>query len=160
MASKSVRKVAGKKAKTARSGFAHRNMPLLLLHARENFVAHFRPILNAHGVTDQQWRIIRVLLDTGPLEHGDISRRCRISAASLVGVLSRMEEIGHIRRKRLDDDRRRILVSLTAKSQALAARMAPEIEASYARIEKLVGRDYCEQIYEMLDKVISVLHIE
>lgn len=148
------------KAKASRSGFAHRNMPLLLLHARENFVAHFRPILNAHGVTDQQWRVIRVLLDDGPLEQGEVSRRCRISAASLVGVLSRMEEIGHIRRRRLVDDRRRIEISLTAKSRALAARMAPEIEASYARIEAMVGRDYCDRIYEMLDKVISVLHIE
>ncbi len=135
-------------------------MPLLLLHARENFVAHFRPILNAHGITDQQWRIVRVLLDTGPLEPREISKRCRVSNPSLVGILLRMEEVGWVQRKRVERDQRRVMVSLTAKSRALAARMAPEIEASYGRIEQLVGRDYCERICEMLDKVIAVLHID
>jgi homoprotocatechuate degradation regulator HpaR len=160
MKTPSARKPAAKKQPSSGSTFAHRNIPLLLLHAREQFVAHFRPILNAHGVTDQQWRIIRVLLDTGPLEPREISQRCRISSPSLVGVLVRMEEVGFITRKRVEHDQRRILVSLTAKSRTLAARMAPEIDASYSRIEQLVGRDYCERIYQMLDDVISVLHIE
>ena len=44
------------------AGFRHRNLPLLLLHAREGVIGQFRPILNAHGVTEQQWRIIRALL--------------------------------------------------------------------------------------------------
>ena len=32
----------------------HRNLPLLLLQAREAVIANFRPILNAHGLTEQQ----------------------------------------------------------------------------------------------------------
>jgi hypothetical protein len=36
--------------------FAHRNLPLLLLQARESVIGRFRPVLNAHGVTEQQWR--------------------------------------------------------------------------------------------------------
>ena len=46
----------------------HRNLPLLLLQAREHVIARFRPILNANGITEQQWRIVRALIDTGPLE--------------------------------------------------------------------------------------------
>ncbi len=38
----------------------HRN---LLLQAREGVMARFRPILNAHGITEQQWRIVRGLLE-------------------------------------------------------------------------------------------------
>jgi len=70
----------------------HRNLPLLLLQAREHVIARFRPILNAHGITEQQWRIVRALIDTGPLEPREIGDLCRISSPSLAGVLSRMEE--------------------------------------------------------------------
>jgi len=34
----------------------YRNLPLLLLKARESFLSHFRPILAHYGVTEQQWR--------------------------------------------------------------------------------------------------------
>ena len=30
--------------------FPYRNLPLLLLQARESMLARFRPVLNAHGV--------------------------------------------------------------------------------------------------------------
>src|SRR6202162_6532427 len=109
----------------------HRNLPFLLLAARERVIARFRPILNAHGITEQQWRIVRALIDTGPLEPREIGELCRISSPSLDGVLSRMEELGYIRRKRLDDDQRRVRVSLTPRSRALSRRMAPQIEATH-----------------------------
>ena len=46
----------------------HRNLPQLMLQAREALMAQFRPILNENGVTEQQWRIIRALLTHGRLE--------------------------------------------------------------------------------------------
>ena len=98
-------------------------VPLLLLQAREHVIARFRPILNAHGITEQQWRIVRALIDTGPLEPREIGELCRISSPSLAGVLSRMEELGYIKRKRLDHDQRRVRVSLTALSRKLSAAM-------------------------------------
>ena len=50
------------------AAFTHRNLPRLLLQARESVIAHFRPILKAHGLTEQQWRVLRALVDAGPLE--------------------------------------------------------------------------------------------
>ena len=47
---------------------AHRNLPLLLLQARERVINRFRPLLNAQHITEQQWRIVRLLLESGPLE--------------------------------------------------------------------------------------------
>jgi homoprotocatechuate degradation regulator HpaR len=137
----------------------HRNLPLLLLQAREHVIARFRPILNAHGITEQQWRIVRALIDTGPLEPREIGELCRISSPSLAGVLSRMEELGYIRRKRLDHDQRRRRVSLTPRSRALAARMAPQIEATYSRIEALIGAEFSTSFYRALDELIGTLSV-
>ena len=136
---------------------AHRNLPLLLLQAREQVIAGFRPILNAHGVTEQQWRVVRVLLETGPLEPREIGRHCRISSPSLAGVLTRMEELGLVQRRRFDRDQRRVQVSLTARSRKLAARMAPEVEAQYRQLEDRVGRLACQRLVQVLDEVITTL---
>jgi homoprotocatechuate degradation regulator HpaR len=135
----------------------HRNLPLLLLQAREQIIARFRPMLNEHGITEQQWRIVRALLDTGPLEPREIGELCRISSPSLAGVLSRMEEIGYIKRKRFAHDQRRVRVSLTSRSRALAARMAPHIEATYRDIENVIGAQFSARFYQALDELIGAL---
>jgi homoprotocatechuate degradation regulator HpaR len=134
-----------------------RNLPLLMLQAREHVIGHFRPVLNAHGITEQQWRVVRVLLDAGALEPREIGELCRLSSPSLAGVLSRMEELGFVDRKRVAHDQRRVRVSLTPRSRALAARMAPEIEAVYARVERLLGAEFSRHLYEALDALIEKL---
>jgi homoprotocatechuate degradation regulator HpaR len=135
----------------------HRNLPLLLLQAREQVIARFRPILNEHGITEQQWRIVRALSDTGPLEPREIGELCRISSPSLAGVLARMQELGYIRRKRLVHDQRRVLVSLTALSRKLSAAMAPQIETTYREIEAQIGVEFSSSFYRALDDLIGAL---
>jgi homoprotocatechuate degradation regulator HpaR len=135
----------------------HRSLPLLLLQARERAMGYFRPILNAHGITEQQWRIVRVLLEAKSLEPREIGALCRISSPSLAGVLARMEELGLVARQRLEHDQRRLRVSLTPRARALAARMAPQIDAAYARIEALIGREFSARLQHMLDRLLAAL---
>lgn len=137
--------------------FPHRNLPLLLLQARESVLARFRPILNAHGITEQQWRIVRAVLEAGPLEPRQIGECCAISSPSLAGILARMEALGFIARERLPHDQRRVRVSLTAKSRTLASRMAPQIEAAYALIEARLGTGFTVGCYGALDEMIALL---
>ncbi len=133
------------------------NLPLMLLQLRERVLGSFRPILKQYGLTEQQWRIIRALLDTGPLEPREIVSLCGISSPSLAGILSRMDELGLVERQRFDHDQRRLKVSLTDKSIALAANMAPQIDAAYADIEHRVGRERIREIYAMLDELTATL---
>lgn len=135
----------------------HRNLPLLLLQAREHVISRFRPILNAHGITEQQWRIVRAILERGPMEPREIVTLCCISSPSLAGVLTRMEETGFVARERLLHDQRRVKVSLTAKSRALATRIAPKIEAAYADLEAKIGPEFSGQFYDALDRMIATL---
>jgi homoprotocatechuate degradation regulator HpaR len=136
---------------------AHRNLPLLLLQARERVISRFRPLLNAQHITEQQWRIVRLLLESGPLEPRQIGEACSISSPSLAGVLARMQNMGLIDRQRFDNDQRRVRVSLSARSRALAERLAPQIEAVYAEIEARVGTQFTGQMYAMLDQLIALL---
>lgn len=135
----------------------HRNLPQLLLQARETLMNQFRPILNENGVTEQQWRIVRALLMHGPLEPRQLCELCQISSPSIVGVLQRMEEAGLIERERMVDDQRRVSVSATARSRALGRRMIPAIEKRYAEVEQIVGVDTLNRAYEVLDALLAPL---
>lgn len=135
----------------------HRNLALLLLQARESVMAEFRPLLNEHGLTEQQWRVIRALLQSGPLEPRQLCELCQIVSPSLTGVLARMEELDLVKRERLPDDQRRLRISLTARSKRLATKMAPHVEARYEAMERELGPELTEQIYTTLDRLLERL---
>jgi homoprotocatechuate degradation regulator HpaR len=135
----------------------HRNLPQLMLQAREALMAQFRPILNENGLTEQQWRILRALLINGPLEPRQLSAFCQISSPSITGVLMRMEEAGLVERERMEDDQRRLKVSVTARARQIGRRMLPAIDAQYGRIEATVGTDALTHVYDVLDGLLGAL---
>lgn len=137
--------------------FQHRNLPLLMLRAREAIFARFRPILNEHGVTEQQWRIVRALDQHGPMEPRTICEVCTLLSPSLTGVLARMDDLGLIKRERFEHDQRRVLVSLTPQSRRLITRMLPAVEAAYADLERTLGAGFTGDLYRALDRVVEVL---
>ena len=136
----------------------HRNLPLLLLQAREAAMAHFRPILKQFGLTDQQWRIARVLGESRDgLEPGQIADVCKILKPSLTGILARMAHMDLIERHRSKVDQRRQRVSLTAKGRALVDRALPLIERQYLLIEAHAGAGVLETAYRTVDELMQML---
>jgi homoprotocatechuate degradation regulator HpaR len=136
--------------------FVHRNLPRLLLQAREAVMAHTRPSLREHGLSDQQWRVLRVLGEHGMVETGRVAREAFILGPSLTGVLTRMERDGLIRRARDPADQRRTVVEATAKGMRMVQELSRSIEAHYAWMEKSLGKQKLSQLYVLLDEVIEL----
>jgi homoprotocatechuate degradation regulator HpaR len=135
----------------------HRNLPLLLLQAREKVFSRFRPLLNDAGLTEQQWRVIRALLEHGPMEPREICEICCLSSPSLAGILARMDELGLVLRERFPNDQRRVLVSGSARGAELASQLAPRIEATYKELEALIGPAFARDLYHSLDLLLEKL---
>ena len=136
--------------------FVHRNLPRLLLQARESVMAHTRPGLREHGLSDQQWRVLRVLGEHGVVETGRVAREAFILGPSLTGVHNRMERDGLIRRERDAADQRRTVVAPTAKGKKAVQKLSHSIEAHYAFMETSLGKDKLTQLYSLLDAVIEL----
>jgi homoprotocatechuate degradation regulator HpaR len=134
-----------------------RSLPMQLMLAREAVMQRFRPHLNAHGLTDQQWRIIRALNEVTELEIVELGKRCCLHAASLSRILPNMERDGLLSRRANKDDQRRVIVSLTAGGRRLFEIVAPKSEAIYAALARDIGVQKLEQIYTLLDDVIARL---
>lgn len=133
----------------------YRNVPQLLLKAREALLCHFRPIINHFGLTEQQWRILRTLSENESLEPREICEKCHILSPSMAGVLSRLEAMDLVKRSRFADDQRRVLVALTDKSEKLVAEMAPLIEQQYTLLEEAMGKELLSSLYTVLDQVLA-----
>ncbi len=144
-----------------RQPFVHRNLPRLLLQARESVMAHTRPGLRSHGLSDQQWRVLRVLgEDHGNagqgLETGRIGREAFITGPSLSGVLTRMERDGLVQRQRDASDQRRTVVRPTALGLQRVDTLSHTIEAHYQTMEQHLGKSKLAQLYALLDEVIAL----
>jgi homoprotocatechuate degradation regulator HpaR len=112
-------------------------------------------LLGEYGLTEQQWRILRELLEQGPQEPRQLCDACSISSPSIVGVLQRMEETGLVARERMHHDQRRVLVSTTPKSRQIALALVPRIEARYAALEQKLGVGAMQEVYDMLDALLA-----
>jgi homoprotocatechuate degradation regulator HpaR len=138
------------------TAFVHRNLPRLLLQARESVMAHTRPGLREHGLSDQQWRVLRVLGEHGTVETGRVAREAFILGPSLTGVLARMERDGLVKRERDPADQRRTVVQATAKGLKAVEKLSRTIEAHYEWMEASLGKQKLTQLYDLLDQVIEL----
>jgi homoprotocatechuate degradation regulator HpaR len=134
-----------------------RSLPLQLMRARELLMQRFRPHFTRNKLTDQQWRIVRVLVENESLEILDLSAHCCMQPASLSRILPKMQKDGIISRTVNPKDQRRISVSLTEKGFRLFKRIAPHTEVEYAEITRLIGEQHMEELYDALDLLIAKL---
>jgi len=127
-----------------------RSLPMSLLRAREAVMRHFRASLRAHGLTEQQWRILRALTSFESIEVTELARVAYLLGPSLSRILRDLEERRLIERRTLKADLRRGIVSITAKGLRLIEAVAPSSEAIYAEMTRRYGADKLAELQTML----------
>lgn len=126
------------------------SLTLTLLQAREATMAFFRPALNEHGLTEQQWRILRILREQGEMESYQLAHQACILKPSMSGVLQRLERDGLVVRRKPPEDARRILVSLTTAGHQCFLSMSEGMERNYAAIQEQFGEERLQQLMALL----------
>lgn len=134
---------------------AYRNLPNLMLKVREALLTQFRPIISHFGLTEQQWRILRTLSDSGAMEQRELAEACQILGPSLTGVLSRMEDLDLIVRTRMAADQRRVTVSTSALGEKIIEAMSPLITQQYRNVEKVYGKEFMAEVFDVLDRFVA-----
>src|SRR5882757_908290 len=127
-----------------------RSLPMSLLRAREAVMRQFRPSLRNHGLTEQQWRIIRALTAVESIEVTELARVAFLLGPSLSRILRDLEARQLIERRTAKADLRRAVVSITAKGLKLIEAVAPTSEAIYAEITGRFGARKLAELQDML----------
>lgn len=134
-----------------------RSLPLALMRARESVMQYFRPHHRLHQVTEQQWRVLRVLSKSGELEATELARQALLLAPSLTRILRDLEAARMITRRWDEADRRRSMIAIAPAGVELLAKVAPLSEASFAEITRLYGEARLNQLFKLLGELETAL---
>jgi len=113
----------------------------------------FRPSLRDHGLTEQQWRILRALASVDTIEVTELARVAFLLGPSLSRILRDLEARQLIERRVAKADQRRSLVSISAKGVRLIETVAPTSEAIYAAITHRYGARKLRELQDMLHEL-------
>ena len=69
-----------------------RSLPIALLRAREGTMIPIRVMLSATGITEQQWRVLRVLSEYGTLDTKTLANRASLLFPSLTRIAATMRK--------------------------------------------------------------------
>ena len=102
-----------KRSTTGRLPTTERSLPIALIRAREKVMAPIRDMLSETGITEQQWRVLRILSEHPALDATDLAERAGLHQPSLTRILKTLSEREFIHRAADANDRRRQVVVLT-----------------------------------------------
>jgi homoprotocatechuate degradation regulator HpaR len=134
-----------------------RSLPMSLLRAREAVMRQFRPSLREHGLTEQQWRILRALAAIEAIEVTELARTAFLLGPSLSRILRDLEGRRLVERKAAKADLRRAIVSISEKGLRLMERVAPTSEEIYAAITRRYGARRLAELQDMLGELETSL---
>jgi homoprotocatechuate degradation regulator HpaR len=132
-------------------------LSMALLRAREAVMARFRPLLAAHDLNEQQWRVIRVLAESGPRDATDVARQAAILAPSLTRMIRAMTDRGLITRVSDPADGRRAMLALTLQGETLFQTISPQSAAIYDGITADAGAERVARLLTELNAITTAL---
>ena len=115
----------------------------------------FRPHLRSHDITEQQWRILRVLAEQKRADMFELSQLCIIQPSSLSRIIPLLVSRGLLCREVDRKDLRRVPVSLTPQGQSLLRIMSAESAKIYSQLEADITAARLAEIYRVLDYRIA-----
>ena len=134
--------------------FTH-SLPMLLNRSLDAIMPPYRDLFQEFGVTEQQWRILRVLWEQTHLTSTQISTLTLLPAPSLVGILDRLEKKGLVKRLRSSSDRRAVNITITKLGKELQLQVMPRVKKIQNRIKQKLSATEWKHINEIHEKIGS-----
>ena len=130
-----------------------RSLPISLAKAREKVMAPIRTMLADAGISEQQWRILRVLSEYGPLDGTTLADRASLLLPSQTRIVQAMLEKGYVTRTTDPKDRRRQTVAIASKGQAIIDDHMEEATRIVALFKQALGDAEYETLLDLLERV-------
>lgn len=131
------------------------SLPMMLYRTLDAVMPRFREIFKAFGITEQQWRVLRVLSDIDAIPLGQLADITLIPAPSLVGIVDRLQTAGLVERRPGKGDRRVVLVQISQVGQERLDRLMPQVANTYATLKQGIPGDDWDRLLEGLEQLIN-----
>jgi len=116
-------------------------------------MAPYRQMLSKIGVTEQQWRVMRVRDERGRMDPKEIAEAACLLNPSLTRIMQLLEKKGLIARKGNPEDRRRVHVEITAAGRDMLVAAQPESLEIAEKLRARVGQDKLDELLDLLNSL-------
>ena len=128
-----------------------RSLPIALMRSREKIMGPIRDMLKVSGITEQQWRVLRVLSESGAQDLTQISVKASLLMPSLSRIIKKLREEGLIVSQTNDEDRRRQIVRIGTKGQKIIDDNLPQAMKIAEELQQHLGLERHEQLLDLLE---------
>lgn len=135
------------------------SLPMILARTSDAVMPLYRELFARYGLTDQQWRVLRVVWSGDRVNSVELSNRTLLATASLVGIIDRLEKKELVSRIRSTDDRRAVYITATAKSRELEAEVSPQVAEIQSRVKATVSEKEWAAMEKTLRKISGALAV-
>lgn len=109
-----------------------------------------REMLAEHDITEQQWRVLRVLSEYGPQDTSTVAQRACLLLPSLTRIAQKMRDNGLITLSRDAQDKRRQTLSIANAGQLIVDTNQEKATEIVAGFKQTLGEDNYEQLLDLL----------
>lgn len=136
--------------------YTERSLAIACIRGREAVVSRFRALLAEYGLTEQQWRTLRVLYDYEPVPLTELCALCCIHKVSMTRILRALIERGLVERMRQGGDKRAYEVSLNQAGRSILDRTTPIANDIYAGVALQLGLEKTQQLLALLNELAQI----
>ena len=133
----------------------YNSLPMLFYRSLDQVMPQFRSIFKQFNITEQQWRVLRVLWEEDQQPLLVLAEKTLIPSPSLVGVIDRLEKLGLVNRIRSVDDRRVVHINATKEGKALQHKVTPLVDAAYLEVQARLNKQEWDTLTNTLQKLIT-----
>jgi len=130
-----------------------RSLPIALIRAREGVMSPIREMLSETGITEQQWRVLRVLAEFGRMDTKTLADRSSLLFPSLTRIAATLRDKGLLTQTRDEKDRRRQFVEITKEGQRIIDDHSPQAASIVAGFKEVLGEQDYETLLDLLTKL-------
>ena len=109
-----------------------------------------RGMLSETGITEQQWRVLRVLAEFGRMDTRTLADRSSLLFPSLTRIAATLREKGFVTQTRDDKDRRRQFVEITSDGQKIIDDYSPQAAQIVVGFKETLGEEKYETLLDLL----------
>ena len=117
-----------------------------VLFTQRSCILNLSTELNKGNVSFPQFFLLTYLSSEEYLTMSDIAKKMGHSTAAATGLVDRLEKLGYVERVHAAEDRRKIMVRITAKGVELVSKMRKEIATDLAGILAGMDEDQAEAV--------------
>lgn len=126
-----------------------------LAHLLTQANRHLNRQLSAEGVSIDQWRLMKVLSESGGMTMGKLAEELALNNPSVTKLVDRMVEDALVYRVPDPDDRRKVRMFLSDKGAALLASQDKRVRDHETNIEDSYGNADAQQLKALLESLIK-----